>query len=294
MTVNVPPLNVTTNLPPDVVDKLAPHHSVGDWLYSQGATVLVAVVALGAAYLAWRAVRRQIGAAGAQQVQLLADAERLKAQIDAENRRQQRKERLDALTDAAVVATEIWHFAFQNVARRDDAEVLRDTIYINLKVSTVKARFDLLRMPDQGDAVKDLWEGAQRANNIGTATALGQDYKSLLGRTDDSDRRLVQRRHSLDLQPRNRIALVGQVIWRGHCGDRPLLVSRVITPLTTTAISTTATAMAANRPLSHGDLRESFTMALLPLPEPIPRRERFAHRQDDAVALSGVHRHRSQ
>ena len=30
------------------------------------------------------------------------------------------------------------------------------------------------------------------------------------------------------------------VIWRGHCGDRPLLVSRVITPLTTTAIGTTA------------------------------------------------------
>ena len=94
VTVYVPPLNVTTNLPPDVVDKLSPHHSVGDWFYSQGALLLGAAAAL-VAYIAWRVVRRQIDAAAeAQRVQLAADAERLTTHIDAENKRQKRTERL--------------------------------------------------------------------------------------------------------------------------------------------------------------------------------------------------------
>lgn len=170
VTVNVPPLNVTSNLPPDVVEKLAPHHSVGDWLYSQGATVLAAVVALGAAYVAWRSVQRQIG----------ADATQVTAQIDGENNREKRKERLDALTSAAAVITDIHNLAFLNLSERDDVEVVREVLDMQLKVATVKAKFDLIGMTAERDAVKGFWDEAQGAKNITKVFALGLRRDSLI------------------------------------------------------------------------------------------------------------------
>jgi hypothetical protein len=105
----------------------------------------------------------------------------VRRQIDAENERQKRTERLDALTDAGAVAAEILEFAWSGLPMRDDnPEFNRVVSDINLKVSTVKARFDLVRMADTGDAVIGPLEPRAGATTPGAAYAVGKDYNSLL------------------------------------------------------------------------------------------------------------------
>jgi hypothetical protein len=54
-----PPTTVVT-IPPDVLDKLAPHHSWFETLVGPIATIVAALIALGAAFFAWRSIRSQI------------------------------------------------------------------------------------------------------------------------------------------------------------------------------------------------------------------------------------------
>jgi hypothetical protein len=143
----LPPASPTLNLPPDVVDKLAPHHSVGDWLYSQGATLLSVLIAIYAARRAWQAVQAQIAANQSQ----------LTDQIEAENQRQKRTERLSALTDAAGTVSEIWCWATQRPLSGEQGLTLDDLATMGLKVSTLIARLTLLEMLDQRQAVAEFW-----------------------------------------------------------------------------------------------------------------------------------------
>ncbi|MFZ0715010.1 hypothetical protein [Mycobacterium sp.] len=172
MRINVPPLDVKANLPQTVVDQLAPHHSWDDWWYSQGATAIGVVIAIAAAAVAWFAVQKQIK----------SDADQLADQIEAENTRQKRKDRLDALTDAAAVVTEGWYWAFKNLDPTPvtSEDVIRATADIQLKLVRVQARFDLLGMTKERDALKDYWENAEKANTVGKVTALGLRRKSLV------------------------------------------------------------------------------------------------------------------
>jgi uncharacterized protein YfbU (UPF0304 family) len=83
------------NLPPDVLDRLSPAHSWTDWLYANAATLLAALVAVGAAVYAWKAVREQIDANAAQlKKELDANAANMEKQITASVA--QLKEQLDA------------------------------------------------------------------------------------------------------------------------------------------------------------------------------------------------------
>jgi hypothetical protein len=61
-----PAPTVEVHLPPDLVNKLAPQHGWADWFYISGATLIGAAVALLAAFIAWRAIRKQIDANAAQ------------------------------------------------------------------------------------------------------------------------------------------------------------------------------------------------------------------------------------
>jgi hypothetical protein len=171
-----PPLSVpappTLNLPPDVVDKLAPPpHGVGDWFYTNGATLLGVLAAIVAAAIAWYGVQRQIK----------AEAQRLTKQIDAENNRQKRKDTMDALTNAASVVTEAWMLAFKNLdGGRSVADVVSDAVDLQTKMATVIARLDLLGLANERDKVSDYWGYAENADTIQAVEALKTKRKFLV------------------------------------------------------------------------------------------------------------------
>jgi hypothetical protein len=158
-----PPPNPTVNLPPDLVNKLA--HSVGNWLYISGATLLGAAVALLAAYLAWRAVLRQINAnSGQLNKQIEANRLDVEAQIAAEDKRRKRRERLDVVTEAYVIVNEIFFWATTDQRRgTDEAKAVLQAF--ELKVLTITAKLDLVEMKDESSAVIAYWlEAKERAN----------------------------------------------------------------------------------------------------------------------------------
>jgi hypothetical protein len=166
-----PPTHAPTPDPlHDLIDKLVPHHSLGDWLYSQGATAIGVLIALYAARRAWKSV----------QAQIKANQTHLTKQIDAENDRQRRKERLDALTGAAEVVTEVWTVVWHNLGSRTPDDLIRDVVTMEVKVATVKARLYLLGMTDEGNAVEGFWHRAQRAGDRSKAEALKAERKSLV------------------------------------------------------------------------------------------------------------------
>jgi hypothetical protein len=152
------PAPPTLNLPPDVVDKLAPHHSVGDWWYNQGATVVGTLVALAAAIIAWLAIRRQVDA---NRGQIEANKDIADAQIEADDKIRRRKERLDVVTEAYEVVTEAFMWVGRNEPRPFGPGVMmvgdRDRSSLSVAVYTVRAKLDLYGMTDEANALGEFW-----------------------------------------------------------------------------------------------------------------------------------------
>ena len=168
---------MTAKLPDEVVKQLAPPppppHGVGDWFYTNSATLLVFLAAIVAAAIAWCGVQRQIA----------AEAQRLTDQIDAENKRQTRKDMVEALTDAAGLVHDVWANAFMNTdPHRTDKEKVASAAALQTHVATVKAKFDLLGMTDKRDAVEAYWNEADKTNNLGKLAALGLSREALVNR----------------------------------------------------------------------------------------------------------------
>ena len=87
---------VLVNFPPELVDKFAPHGLTGP-----AATLIAALVAIGAAVIAFIAVNRQI----------TANASAVSAQIAADRSERRRAERLDLAAAAAAVVDELAQIA---------------------------------------------------------------------------------------------------------------------------------------------------------------------------------------
>jgi hypothetical protein len=137
-----------------VVDKLAPHHSVGDWLYSQGATLFSVLVALGAAVVAWKAVQRQ---------------------ITAEDKRRENSDRLNVLSEAIAVVTDSYYWR-NRIAKAATAvkktEIWRQEPGHTANVSTAVAKLDLLGMTAESQAISAFWKdkvNVQETSGLETA-----------------------------------------------------------------------------------------------------------------------------
>ena len=106
----IPPPNVSVNLPAELVVRLPEHHDY-NWLAQPIATVLAATIALIAAAIAWSSSR---------------------AQINAEDRRQRRTERLDLLAEAHSHANEIlfaWAATMEPNASRKDKDAFNEAVF---------------------------------------------------------------------------------------------------------------------------------------------------------------------
>jgi hypothetical protein len=153
-------------------------HSVGNWLYGSGGTLLAATAALIAARAAWRAVQKQITAnqnqatrqinANQQNVaaQIDANQKAIQAQIDAEEKRRKRAERLNVVTEAQVIVNEIFFWATDDALRRGTDEAKRVLKSFELKVLTIAAKLVLVDMREESNSVAEYWVRAkERADN---------------------------------------------------------------------------------------------------------------------------------
>jgi hypothetical protein len=137
-----PPAPPTLNLPPDVVDKLAPHHSWDDWWYTQGATVGSAVIALIAAGVAFLAIRYQVAA---------------------EDKRRHYAERLEVVANALQLLREIkdWSEASQPFRRSDALGRQKYEEYFDQQVYLLKAKLEWSQMGDETQQVEMFWQIAK-------------------------------------------------------------------------------------------------------------------------------------
>jgi hypothetical protein len=139
-----PPAPPTLNLPPDVVDKLAPHHSWDDWWYTQGATVGSAVIALLAAVVAFLAIRYQVGA---------------------EEKRRRHAQRLEVVTNALQLLREIkdWSEASQPFRRPESLGGQKYEEYFDQQVELLDAKLLWNQMGNQALHVDLFWKIAKQS-----------------------------------------------------------------------------------------------------------------------------------
>jgi hypothetical protein len=121
-------------------------HSVGDWLYISGGTLIGALVALLAAYIAWRAIRHQIQ----------AEQENVKAQIAAENNHRKRAERLSVVADAAMLMSETIGWWSKAEARNTEAGT-QERNALETRLVALGAKLDLVEMRDESNATWKYW-----------------------------------------------------------------------------------------------------------------------------------------
>lgn len=135
------------------------HYSVGDWLYTNGATLLGVVVALGAAFVAWKAIQRQIK----------AERQNVKDQLDADRQERRRSERLNAISDAMTFVHETYVWAALN-QNSGDKEQYRQALPLNMAV--IAGKLALVDLEEQRLAVTNF---STAANAVGTGTVSTND-----------------------------------------------------------------------------------------------------------------------
>ena len=173
------PQTVVVNVPPDLVDKFAPHGLTGPW-----ATLIAAAVALIGAAIAFWAVNRQIKANGkavaahinanaaAVTAQIDANAAAVAEQIEAAAAHQRRAERLDVVTEAAHLVHDLSALATQHAAYAGDPEWLDEPSAVaqgrvedkfdEITVWPLARRLDLLGMTAAAEAVEEVYHEASR------------------------------------------------------------------------------------------------------------------------------------
>jgi hypothetical protein len=204
-TVEVHP-NIEVHVPPPV----GPTHSFGDWLYTNGATLLAAAGALLAAYVAWLVVRKQIAAnaaqlnrqltanqdnvnaqinANAEQIaqQIKANQDNVNAQLDADRRYRKRQERLNVVDDAYAFVHDIFRWAV--VTRRNPAgRDVQEQQGFEIKLLLIASKLQLVALPVEGQAVVEYWDRAkERADgkNVNLATSYSETIDALKHSLDD-------------------------------------------------------------------------------------------------------------
>jgi hypothetical protein len=162
------PVSVTPppapNPPPTVLVQLLPH-SFGDWLYISGATLIGAAVALLAAFIAWKAIEKQIAANAAQlQRQITANQANVDAQIVAEDKRRKRAERLPVVDEAITLVHEIFAWVGKGGRRGTEDAAKQQREALELRFAILIARLNLVEMTEEALLMNLYWsEAAKRA-----------------------------------------------------------------------------------------------------------------------------------
>jgi hypothetical protein len=159
-----PTQTVVVNIPPELVDRFAPH---GPWLTGPIATLIAAAVALLAAGIAFWAVNRQMS----------GNAASITKQIDAGRAQQRRAERLDLVAEAAHLVYNLDSLAAQHDrysgkwANRESSEagqlfgqrmVEVEERFYELTPWVVVRKLDLLGMSEASKAVEEVYTEASR------------------------------------------------------------------------------------------------------------------------------------
>jgi hypothetical protein len=177
VTVQVPP-DIAVHLPPETVDKLGSTHSLGDWLYSNGATLLAIAAAIGAAWWAYCSVKKQIA----------ANNEAVTKQISAEDRRRDQQIRADIVIEANELAYHVHAWAKGGtglppghvLSRSKDVDSSEDSLGGLVEILGLKLR--LFQMRAQNDALMRFWEEAkERAKSSSDIPGFELRYNELLG-----------------------------------------------------------------------------------------------------------------
>ncbi|MGW9262933.1 hypothetical protein [Gordonia terrae] len=135
----LPPETAQIQVPPDVLESIAPADP--GWFTQPIATIVAALIALAAAYLAWKGVKRQIQA-NAENVtrQLSANSLALKQQLDAAERNLQRQ------LEAQAAEYEKNRLTDMRTAQRSHLiEVLTESAATAEELSGIATRFQLVR-----------------------------------------------------------------------------------------------------------------------------------------------------
>jgi hypothetical protein len=163
---------VVVKLPPEVVDKFAPHGGFA-WLNGPTATLMAAFLTLIGAAIAFWAVNRQIKAnAQAVNDQIEANTASVRNQIEADAAQRRRAERLDVVTDAASLVHDLAALATRYAAYGGNPPYLDEPSEIaqgrveeefeGLTVWPIARRLDLLAMPEAAKALEAAYFEASR------------------------------------------------------------------------------------------------------------------------------------
>jgi hypothetical protein len=167
---NPPTQTVVVNIPPELVDKFAPHGP--SWLTGPSATLIAGLLALIGAGIAFCAVHRQINAnSKSVEKQIQANAAAVARQIEAAGAHERRKERLEVVTEAAHIAHDLAGLATQHAAYGDPewhdeppdvAQKRVEDEFDGMQVWPTLRKLDLLGMADAVEAIQEVFSEAGR------------------------------------------------------------------------------------------------------------------------------------
>lgn len=153
----------------DIFDTVDWNDVLGLWLQPL-ATVTTGLLAVLAATIAYRAVKRQIMATAENvQKEIAANAAGVSAQIAADRSERRRAERIDVAADGATLVTELAQIAFAyeyysgtaGAPSRPNAQQLEKEKFYRLEVLPITLRMKLLGMPMSSAAVEAVYEQAR-------------------------------------------------------------------------------------------------------------------------------------
>jgi hypothetical protein len=145
--VNIPPES-TVDLPPGTVDKLGPPpHGLCDWIYTNIAIIatglLTGLVAIGAAWWAYKGIVKQIG----------ANQDDVRDQIAAENLRRKHEMRVTLVSEVSDVAYDVNVVGARTGRQSPDVVEQMETLVRKLEV-----RLRVFEMHPQAWSLMNLWD----------------------------------------------------------------------------------------------------------------------------------------